>query len=134
MWIGRKIADSTRAREDSTAADLGITTIGGSAAAVETRGEDRGLPVYGPGGYCWQPKAGDKVLVIKGGVTGAEQCVAAAEQGETPEGMEPGDVCIRSGDASLYLHSDGRIDLNGALYINGTIYKPCECETTVPVG
>ena len=134
MWIGEKIAGSTRAREDSTAADLGITTIGGREVAVETRGEDRGLPVYGPGGYCWQPKAGDKVLVIKGGVTGAEQCVAAAEQDEAPEGMEPGDVCIRSGDASFYLHSDGRIDLNGVLYINGTIYKPCECETTVPVG
>ena len=134
MWIGEKIAGSTRPREDSTAADLGITTIGGASAAVETRGEDRAVPVYGPGGYFWQPKAGERVLVIKGGVAGGEQCVAAAEQGEAPEGMEPGDVCIRAGEASLYLRSDGRIDLTGALYINGAIYKPCECESPVPVG
>ena len=134
MWIGQKIAASTRPREDSTAADLGVTTIGGANAAVETRGEDRNVPVYAPGGYFWQPKAGDRVLVIKGGVTGAEQCVAAAEQGEAPDGMEPGDVYLCAGEASLYLHSNGRIDVNGALYINGAIYKPCECETTVPVG
>ena len=134
MWIGEKIAGSTRPREDSTAVDLGITTIGGASAAVETRGEDRAVPVYGPGGYFWQPRAGERVLVIKGGVAGAEQCVAAAEQGEAPEDLEPGDVCIRSGEASLCLRSDGRIDLSGTLYINGTIYKPCECETVVPVG
>ena len=134
MWIGQKIAASTRPREDSTAVDLGVTTIGGEAVAVETRGEDRDLPVYGPGGYFWQPKAGDRVLVIKGGVDGAERCVAAAEQGEAPEGMEPGDVCIRAGDASICLHSDGRVDIAGTLYINGSLYKPCECENTVPVG
>ena len=81
MWIGQKIADSTRAREDSTAVDLGITTIGGKTVAAETRGEDRNLPLYGPFGYFWHPNAGDRVLVIKGGVTGEEQCVAGVEQG-----------------------------------------------------
>ena len=132
MWIGEKIAGGTRAREDSTAADLGITTIGGESAAVETRGEDRNVPVYGPGGYFWQPKAGERVLVIKGGVAGAEQCVAAAEQAEAPEDLEPGDVYIRAGEASVRLHSGGRIDLTGTLYVNGTLYKPCTCETLVP--
>ena len=134
MWIGKKIADGTRIREDSTAVDLGVTTIGGESAAVETRGEDRNVPVYGPKGYFWQPEAGDRVLVIKGGVAGGEQCVAAAEQGEAPEDMEPGDICLRSGEAVLHFHRDGRIDLTGTLYINGTLYKPCQCETTVPVG
>ena len=133
MWIGRKIADSTRAREDSTAADLGITTIGGKRrwrpggrtkrCRCTAPGATAGSP--GPGTGCWSSRAASPAQ---------EQCVAAAEQGEAPEGMEPGDVCIRSGEASLYLHSDGRIDLTGALYINGTIYKPCECESTVPVG
>ncbi len=134
MWIGKQIAESARPREDSTAVDLGVTTIGGGRAAVETRGEDREVPVYGPGGYFWQPRAGERVLVIKGGVGGAEQCVAGAEQGEAPDGMEPGDVYIRSGGASLYLHGDGRIELTGSLTINGEPYKPCVCSITVPVG
>ena len=133
MWIGQKIADSTRAREDSTAVDLGITTIGGKTVAAETRGEDRNLPLYGPFGYFWYPNAGDRVLVIKGGVTGEEQCVAGVEQGESPEDLAAGDICIQTGEAPLYLHADGRIDLTGTLYVNGTLYKPCTCETLVPV-
>ena len=132
MWIGQKIADSTRAREDSTAVDLGITTIGGKTVAAETRGEDRNLPLYGPFGDFWYPNAGDRVLVIKGGVTGEEQCVAGVEQGESPEDLAAGDICIQTGEASLYLHADGRIDLTGTLYVNGTLYKPCTCETLVP--
>ena len=95
---------------------------------------DRDLPVYGPGGYFWQPKAGDQVLVIKGGVSGDEQCVAGAAQVEPPEDMEPGDIYLSSGEASIYLHANGRIDIEGDLYINGTEYKPCTCVPVVPVG
>lgn len=134
MWIGKEMAKATRPREDSTAVDLGVTTIGGESVAVETRGEDRDLPVYGPGGYFWQPKAGDQVLVIKGGVSGDEQCVAGAAQVEPPEDMEPGDIYLSSGEASIYLHANGRIDIEGDLYINGTEYKPCTCVPVVPVG
>ena len=132
MWIGQKIADGTRVREDSTAVDLGVTTIGGESAAVETRGEDRNVPVYGPKGYFWQPEAGDRVLVIKGGVAGAERCVAGTEQKEAPEDLAPGDVYLRAGEASIHLQSGGRIDITGTLYINGSLYKPCTCETLVP--
>ena len=134
MWIGKEMARATRPREDSTAVDLGITTIGGTSVAAETRGEDRDLPVYGPGGYFWQPKAGDQVLVIKGGVSGDEQCVAGTAQVEPPEDMEPGDICLSNGAASIYLHASGRIDIDGTLYINGVEYKPCTCATVVPVG
>lgn len=124
MWIGKEMARATRPREDSTVVDLGVTTIGGASAAVETRGEDRDLPVYGPGGYFWQPKAGDKVLVIKGGVSGDEQCVAGAAQAEPPENMEKGDIYISNGATSIYLHASGRIDIDGSLYINGVEYRP----------
>jgi len=127
MWLGKQLADSTRPREDSTAVDMGITTIGGARAAVETRGENRDLPVYGPGGYIWQPRAGDKVLVVKGGVSGAEQCVVAREQETAPEDMAQGDVYIQAGGASVWLHSSGRIDISGDLYVNGMPYRPCTC-------
>ena len=110
----------TERRADRMDAELGTVTIGGVPAAVETCGEVRNLPVFGPGGYAWAPRRGDRVLVIKGGPGGEEQCVAAAEIGE--EKLEPGEILIRTGDASLRLKADGRIDLDGDLYINGEPY------------
>ena len=75
MWLSRTIAARQRAERESAAADMGVTTIGGSSASVMTRGEQRNLEVFAPGGLIWQPQAGDTVLVIKGGTGGQEQCV-----------------------------------------------------------
>jgi len=114
MWTVRQRETGQRAE-----AELGTVTIGGAPAAVDTCGEVRALPVFGPGGYAWAPKRGDKVLVIKGGPGGEEQCVAAAET--EAEELEPGEILIRTGEASLRLKASGRIELNGAVYINGTL-------------
>ena len=112
MWTERQTRGS-----GETEAEIGRVTIGGNPAAVETRGEVRDLPVYAPGGYFWTPRRGDRVLVIKGGPGGAEQCVAAMEQaGAAPE---QGDVALRTDGASLVLRADGRIELTGQLWING---------------
>ena len=101
-------------------AEIGIVTIGGNPAAVETRGEVRDLPVFGPGGYAWAPRREDRVLVIKGGPGGQEQCVTAAESVEKE--LEPGDIAIRTGEDSLTLKENGRIELTGDLFINGEPY------------
>ena len=58
---------------------MGVTTIGGGNASVMTKGEQRNLEVFAPGGLTWQPQAGDTVLVIKGGTGGQERCVVAAD-------------------------------------------------------
>ena len=109
-----------RREEWPVGAELGTVTIGGDPAAVQTCGEVRDLPVYGPGGYHWAPKRGDSVLVIKGGPGGEEQCIAGAASGG--EMLEPGEILIRTGEATLRMSADGRIDLNGNLYINGEPY------------
>lgn len=130
MWISRKM----RPAPPTADADLGVTTIAGGQAGVLTRGEVRSLPVYGPGGYRWMPQNGAEVLVIKGGPGGQEQCVAGMRQAETQEPMEPGEVLIRGGGASIYLKADGSLVLKGRVYvegplvINGEPYKPCNCE------
>lgn len=130
MWISRKM----RPAPPTADADLGVTTIAGGQAGVLTRGEVRSLPVYGPGGYRWMPQNGAEVLVIKGGPGGQEQCVAGMRQAETQEPMEPGEVLIRGGGASIYLKADGslvlkgRVCVEGPLVINGEPYKPCNCE------
>ena len=74
MWLSSRLRPAVPTAD----ADLGTTTIAGGSAGVLTRGEVRDLPVYGPGGYVWQPAGGDAVLVIKGGPGGEEQCVAGA--------------------------------------------------------
>ena len=129
MWISRKM----RPAPPTADADLGVTTIAGGQAGVLTRGEVRSLPVYGPGGYRWMPQNGAEVLVIKGGPGGQEQCVAGMRQAEPEEPMEPGEVLICGGGASIYLKADGSLVLKGhvcvegALVINGEPYKPCTC-------
>lgn len=153
MWLSKKLAINQRLEQEGAAADMGVTTIAGSAASVMTRGEQRDLAVFAPGGVLWQPRVGDTVLVIRGGAGGQENCVVAAEPAVTPpEGMAPGELYLySSGGASLYLRGDGsiavtgpveiagelrvtgpvrltgRVDISGSLYVNGEVYRPCRC-------
>ena len=129
MWISQKLRPSPPTAD----ADLGVTTIAGGQAGVLTRGEVRALPIYGPGGYLWMPENGAEVLVIKGGPGGQEQCVAGMRQAEAEASMQPGEVLIRGGGASICLKADGSLVLKGhvcvegPLLINGEPYKPCNC-------
>ena len=93
----------------------------------------RADPGGGPLPAYLRPENGAEVLVIKGGPGGQEQCVAGMRQAEAEEPMEPGEVLIRGGGASIYLKADGslvlkgRVSVEGPLFINGEPYKPCTC-------
>ena len=153
MWLSKKLAVNQRLEQEGAAADMGVTTITGGTASVMTRGEQRDLAVFAPGGVLWQPRVGDTVLVIRGGAGGLEHCVAAAEPTvKPPEGMSPGELYLySSGGASIYLKGigsvavtgpvemagnlsvtgavrlTGRVDISGSLYVNGEAYRPCRC-------
>jgi len=124
MWIGKQLAAAARLRQEENAgAEVGVTTIGGVSAAVLSRGEERNLPVFAPLGVAWAPRAGDAVLVLKGGSERSEACVAAAEVKNVPEDLQPGELYLHSaGGASIRLRNDGRIELWGEVYINGGKY------------
>ena len=125
MWLSRQMKSAPPTAD----ADLGVTTIGGEQAGVLTRGEVRNLPVYGPGGFAWIPENGSAVLVIKGGPGGQEQCVAGMQQTYIPEDMEAGEVYLYGpGGNSVYLRSNGKVEIRGTLVINGERYRPCTCE------
>lgn len=62
--------------------DWGEVTLEGDPAGAYLDGERRQLAVYGPGGYCWKPALGDRVLVLKAGQGGESPCVAGKRQGE----------------------------------------------------
>lgn len=153
MWLSKALAIRHAAQQENTAADMGVTTIGGGSASVVTRGEQRDLEIFTPGGVIWQPRAGDTVLVVKGGVGCQERCVVAADTAAfTPEGMAPGELYLYSDSgASIYLRADGsisimgpvsiegslkvlgdvelagKVSINGALEVNGEPYRPCLC-------
>lgn len=103
-------------------ADLGVTSIGGAQAGVFTRGEARSLPVFGPGGYVWQPRNGDQVLVLKGGPGGEERCIAGTSQIKAPEQMQPGEVYLSAGNGTaVYLKCDGSVEVRGAIRLAGSV-------------
>lgn len=147
MWLSKTLSLRQRAEREGAAADMGVTTIGGGSASVMTRGEQRDLEIFAPGGMVWQPKAGDTVLVVQGGTGGQEQCVVAASTAASaPKEMAAGELFLYScGEASIYLRKDGsiavkgggdaegdwemkgdltltgRVELNGPVTINGTL-------------
>ena len=153
MWLSQKLSIDRTARQEGAATDMGITTIGGANASVETRGEQRDLEIFAPGGLVWQPHAGDTVLVVKGGSGAKEACVVAAETAsQAPGEMSPGELYLYAdGGTYIYLRSDGtisihgnvsidgklevngnvklvgQVDIWGSLYVNGIPYRRCSC-------
>lgn len=89
---------------------------GGPGAAVCDRRRGRRLQLLTPGGYCWRPTVGDAVLVIKDG--GGSPCVMGV-CGQSPVELQPGEVCLHAGGASIYLDRSGAIHLTGTVYLNG---------------
>lgn len=147
MWLSKKLTTDRIARQEGAATDMGVTTIGGASACVMTRGEQRNLEVFAPGGLVWQPKTGDTVLVVKGGSGAKESCVVAANTAShAPADMVQGELFLYAENGgSIHLRSDGsievegdlnvtgdvkltgRVDIYGSLYVNGVPYKPCTC-------
>lgn len=101
------------------AAELGEVTLGGDPAGVSLGGERRGLEVYGPGGYCWRPAAGERVLVLKAGTEGESPCVLGLRQRDG--GLRPGEVLVHGsgGGETSSLRLGRRLELEGDIYVNG---------------
>lgn len=114
MWLSRRI---THPEQEPEAAALGTISMGGSGAAVVTDGEKRDVRIISPGGYCWQPGAGESVLVLKASQTyipGALQ-TAQAE-------LAPGEVMVFSNAARLVLRNNGDIEVKGRVRITGRLF------------
>lgn len=123
MWLSKRSAGGR-----VSSANIATTTIGGQVAAALSEGEQRGVPVYAPGGYCWRPRAGQSLLVVKCGAEGESPVAAGTAQSEAPEGMRAGEVYITSGGgAAVWLKNDGAVEITGDVKINGQAYVLCKC-------
>lgn len=121
MWISRRAWPESK-RE--ALAEGGEVTVE-EQVGVYAEGERRGLPVYGPGGYRWRPCAGEQVLVLKLGQDGEQPCVAGSAI--DLDSISAGDVEIYTEGARIRLSKEGRVDIDGQLFINGEPYAPCRC-------
>ncbi|MBQ1242595.1 MAG: hypothetical protein IIV78_01300 [Oscillospiraceae bacterium] len=111
MWLSKRI----KKKNPTSAAARGTVSIGGAEAAVLAEGEMRALRALAPGGYVWRPRSGAQVLVMKG----EGKCILG-ELGEGGIALAPGEVCIHSlGGASITLRNSGRVEITGAVYVNG---------------
>ena len=123
MWLSKKLA--AHELQDVASAQDGTVTIEGGELAVFSSGEKREVKTVGPGGYEWQPRKGEDVLIVRGGIFGEESYAVGVPE-QTGEALEPGEVRIRSAAAGteIVLRNNGRIDINGVLFINGMPYLP----------
>lgn len=55
MWL----SEQTKTKMPMEDAEVGVTTVTGEKLAVVTRGEQRDLVIFGPGGYVWRPASGE---------------------------------------------------------------------------
>lgn len=78
MWLNEQKTRPARRGEGQT----GVVTMAGDSLAVRLEHEVRSPELYGPAGYRWEPKAGDRVLVIKG--EQERPCVVGVKQGSVP--------------------------------------------------
>lgn len=117
MWLSKKLA--AHELQDVASAQDGTVTIEGGELAVFSSGEKREVKTVGPGGYEWQPRKGEDVLIVRGGIFGEESYAVGVPE-QAGEALAPGEVRIRSAaGAEIVLHNSGRIDINGLLFING---------------
>ena len=123
MWLSEKLA--AHELQDVASAQDGTVTIEGGELAVFSSGEKREVKTVGPGGYEWQPRKGEDVLIVRGGIFGEESYAVGVPE-QTGEALEPGEVRIRSAAAGteIVLRNSGRIDIYGMLFINGKPYLP----------
>ena len=102
MWLSRKL--SRHEMQDVASAQDGTVTVEGGELAVFSSGEKREVKTAAPGGY--------------------EEAYAVGAVGQSADDLAPGEVRIRSATAGteIVLRNNGRIDINGLLFINGMPY------------
>ena len=114
MWLSRRI---THPETEPETAALGTISMGGSRAAVVTDGEKRDVRIISPGGYCWQPGAGESVLVLK-----ASQTYIPGALQRAKGSLAPGEVMVYSDAAQVVLRNNGDIELKGKVRVTGRLF------------
>lgn len=114
MWLSKQ----TKRTRSLSPARCGEVSIAGENPAVLADAEYRGLNVCSIGSVYWMPKAGQELVILS--PDSEERCVVGCIA-QTPEGMQPGEVLIRTAGAELHIKNDGAVEIAGDVRITGTL-------------
>ena len=118
MFLSRR----ERAAKTPAGAVTGPVTVAGGKLGAWLEGERRGIALYGPGGYCWAPRTGEELLVLKAGESGEKPCALGVP---TPDlDLRPGEVVISAGEAAIRISPKGDVAVTGTFTVNGTVVGP----------
>ena len=113
MWI-----DDLLNRNEKELAQTGTVSIGGEVPAVETDCEHRELKILRPAGILRLPRLAERQLVMD---CGDEFVTLGPVEGETPEGLLPGEMYIQTENAAVVLKNSGAIEITGEVRITGSL-------------
>lgn len=116
MWTASQMREAKTETRDS--AVLGTVTASGTENGVFLGTERRHLPVMAPGGYRWQPRAGETVLVLKAGDRAELPCILACQPSDDTA-LQPGEVELTGPACSVKLAQNGAVCVQGTLMVNG---------------
>ena len=112
MWL----SGQHKRPADLSEGQTGIVTMSGGELAVLMDCERRGVQVYGPAGYRWTPKVGQRVLVIQG--QGEIPCVVGTRQ----DGSVPDQVTVMARQTTVR-GDNVRVAAGGGAVIEGESVK-----------
>ena len=116
MWVSSQTKGGSQSSGHD--AQIGTITASGPNVSAYLDGEQRWLPVMAPGGYCWRPGAGDRVLVLKTGEQNEGACILA-RQDTAVEDLAPGEVALSAPGCCLKMTSAGGVEISGQIMVNG---------------
>ena len=113
MWLGKKIASRQKEAERPVAGTISGEQNGG--LLLQSSSEYREVAAAGPYGVKSLPPAGENAV----GVVSGEKTFCLGVEID-PMGLQPGElVLFSSGGAKITLTRDGKIQLEGQVFING---------------
>lgn len=113
MWLGKKIASRQKEAERPVAGTISGEQNGGLLR--QSSSEYREVAAAGPYGVKSLPPAGENAV----GVVSGEKTFCLGVEID-PKGLQPGElVLFSSGGAKITLTRDGKIQMEGQVFING---------------
>ena len=110
MWLSQKMAEENRQRQSLQEATV---SVGGTHPGVLADAEYRDAAVISPGGYEWRPAPMERVFACR---TDGTYILGKVQQ---EAALQPGQIRLRTGEAVVTLSPDGKIELQGRLFLNG---------------
>lgn len=115
MWLSNA---HNANRKCAASADAGPVSIGGITPAVCTDGELRDAEILRPANILRLPKAEEQQAVLN--LPDGKIIIIGVLSADIPEGIEAGEVYIKTDDAYIWLKNSG-VEISGNVSVSGTL-------------